>query len=93
MARFLGHTVIGDIHMGDWGLQMGTVITELRRRKPDLPYFDENYEGEYPEEAPFTISELEEIYPAGSKLTKAIRLPWKKQELLLMNFSMEEEAM
>lgn len=38
--------------MGDWGLQMGTVITELRRRKPDLPYFDENYEGEYPEEAP-----------------------------------------
>lgn len=71
MARFLGHTVIGDIHMGDWGLQMGTVITELRRRKPDLPYFDENYEGEYPIEAPFTISELEEIYPAGSKLTKS----------------------
>lgn len=70
MGRFMGHHMIGDVHLGDWGLQMGLIITELRERKPTLPYFDESYEGEYPEEAPFTISELEEIYPAASRKSK-----------------------
>jgi len=70
IGRFMGHTVIGDVHLGDWGLQMGLIITELRERKPDLVYFDENYTGEYPEEAPFTISELEEIYPTASARSK-----------------------
>ena len=70
MLRAVGHDVKGDVHLGDWGLQMGLIITELKERKPDLPYFDENYEGEYPEEAPFTISELEEIYPAASARSK-----------------------
>lgn len=69
--RFLGHNVIGDVHLGDWGLQIGMVITELQRRKPNLPYFDENYKGEYPVEPPFTIDELEDIYPAASKLAKS----------------------
>ena len=70
MGRFLGHHVIGDVHLGDWGLQMGLIIEELRDRQPDLPYFDENYQGEYPEEEPFTIGELEEIYPAASGKAK-----------------------
>ena len=70
LGRFLGHNVTGDIHLGDWGLQMGLIITELKERKPDLVYFDENYTGEYPTEAPFTISELEEIYPAASARSK-----------------------
>ena len=70
MGRFLGHNVIGDVHLGYWGLQMGLIIEELRDRKPELPYFDENYTGEYPAEAPFTISELEEIYPAASGKSK-----------------------
>ena len=70
MCRFMGHRVIGDVHLGDWGLQMGLIITELSLRKPELPYFDEEYTGEYPEEAPFTISELEEIYPAASARSK-----------------------
>ena len=61
---------IGDVHLGDWGLQMGLIITELHERKPELVYFDEAYEGEYPEEAPFTISELEEIYPTASGKSK-----------------------
>lgn len=69
--RYVGHEVIGDVHLGDWGLQMGLVITGLKERKPDLVYFDESYEGEYPKEAPFTISELEEIYPASSAKSKA----------------------
>lgn len=70
IARYMGHEVIGDIHMGDWGLQMGLIITELKERKPELVYFDENYTGEYPAEAPFTISELEEIYPTASGKSK-----------------------
>ena len=71
MGRFVGHTVIGDVHLGDWGLQMGLIIEELKERQPDLPYFDETFSGEYPKEAPFTISELEEIYPAASAKSKA----------------------
>ena len=70
IARFAGHHVIGDVHLGDWGLQMGLIITELHERKPELCYFDENYDGAYPEEAPFTIAELEEIYPTASKRSK-----------------------
>ena len=70
LGRFMGHNMIGDIHLGDWGLQMGLIITELRCRKPELVYFDEEYTGEYPQEAPFTISELEEIYPTASARSK-----------------------
>lgn len=70
IGKFLGHTMIGDVHLGDWGLQMGLIITELRHRKPDLVYFDESYDGKYPEEPPFTISELEEIYPTASGKSK-----------------------
>lgn len=70
IARYNGHEVIGDIHLGDWGLQMGLIITELRERKPELPYFDDDFTGEYPKEPPFTISELEEIYPTASARSK-----------------------
>ncbi|WP_313130643.1 arginine--tRNA ligase [Anaerocolumna sp.] len=70
ICRYAGHNVIGDVHLGDWGLQMGLIITELKKRKPELVYFDESYTGEYPEEAPFTISELEEIYPAANEYSK-----------------------
>ena len=70
LGKFLGHHMIGDVHLGDWGLQMGLIIEELRDRKPDLPYFDSSFQGPYPQEAPFTISELEEIYPAASAKSK-----------------------
>ena len=70
LARYMGHKVISDVHLGDWGLQMGLIITELQERKPDLVYFDQDYSGDFPEEAPFTISELEDIYPAASKKSK-----------------------
>ena len=70
ITRFMGNKVIGDIHLGDWGYQMGLIITELKKRQPDLPYFDDNFIGEYPKEAPFTISDLEEIYPAASAYAK-----------------------
>ena len=70
IGKFMGHNVIGDVHLGDWGLQMGLIITELKLRRPELVYFDDAHTGEYPEEAPFTISELEEIYPTASKKSK-----------------------
>ena len=70
IGKFMGHKVIGDVHLGDWGLQMGLIIVELKESKPELVYFDESYTGEYPTEAPFTISELEEIYPTASGKSK-----------------------
>ncbi len=70
IGRFMGHKVIGDVHLGDWGLQMGLIIVELKERRPELPYFDEGFDGDYPAEAPFTIAELEEIYPTASKKSK-----------------------
>ena len=70
LYKFFGYHAIGDIHLGDWGLQMGLIIAELKRRQPELPYFDPDFTGEYPTQAPFTISELEEIYPAASARKK-----------------------
>lgn len=70
VGAFLGYDMIGDVHLGDWGLQMGLIIEELRDRKPELVYFDQDYQGEYPAEAPFTIGELEDIYPTASGKAK-----------------------
>ena len=70
LNRFAGHKVIADAHLGDWGLQMGLIIHELSLRQPDLPYFDENYQGEYPAEPPFGLKDLEEIYPYASGKSK-----------------------
>ena len=70
LYKFFGYNTIGDIHLGDWGLQMGLIITELQERKPELCYFDADYTGEYPAEPPFTLAELEEIYPAASAKKK-----------------------
>ena len=68
--RFLGHNVIGDVHLGDWGLQIGLIMMKIKLDQPELVYFKKDYEGEYPKEAPFTISELEQIYPAASAYSK-----------------------
>lgn len=70
LNRFAGHKVVADAHLGDWGLQMGLIIHELSLRQPDLPYFDENYQGEYPAEPPFGLKDLEEIYPYASGKSK-----------------------
>ena len=70
ICKFMGHEVIGDVHLGDWGLQMGLIIVELKERRPELVYFDDSYEGDYPAEAPFTIAELEDIYPTASAKSK-----------------------
>ena len=70
LHKFMGYNTIGDVHLGDWGLQMGLIVAELHERQPNLPYFDPNFTGEYPAEAPFTLSELEEIYPTASAKKK-----------------------
>ena len=92
IGKFMGHHMIGDVHLGDWGLQMGLIITELKLRRPELVYFDENYSGEYPTEPPFTISQLEEIYPTASKKSKEDASYKKRQCRLPMNCSTEERA-
>ena len=66
LYKYLGYNAIGDVHLGDWGLQMGLIIAELSERQPELPYFDPDFTGEYPKEAPFTVTDLEEIYPTAS---------------------------
>ena len=70
LARELGNDVIGDVHLGDWGRQMGMIITEIKYRMPDLVYFDENFDGEYPKESPVTVDELNEIYPTATEKAK-----------------------
>ena len=70
ICGYVGYNTIGDVHLGDWGMPMGLIIAELKVRKPELPYFDPDFKGEYPSEAPFSISELEEIYPFASKKSK-----------------------
>ncbi len=87
IAKAVGNEVLGDIHLGDWGLQIGLVITELRHRMPDLPYFKEG-ETKYPEEAPFTVSELEEIYPTASAKSKADEA--YKEEALAATHDLQE---
>ena len=88
IGKFMGHNVIGDVHLGDWGLQMGLIITELKLRKPELVYFDADYTGEYPKEAPFTISELEEIYPTASGKSKEDEA--YKKEALQATFELQQ---
>ena len=70
IERYFGNNVIGDVHLGDWGLQMGLIIEGIREAQPELPYFDPDFTGEYPSEPPFTIGELEKIYPAASAKSK-----------------------
>lgn len=70
IKKYMGNQVIGDVHLGDWGLQIGLIIMELKERKPELVYFDENYTGDYPSEPPFTIDEFAEIYPAANVKAK-----------------------
>ncbi len=70
LGAYFGNKMIGDVHLGDWGLQMGLIIEQLKCDKPELVYFDENYNAEYPKEAPFSLEELEEIYPKASARSK-----------------------
>jgi arginine--tRNA ligase len=70
LGAYFGNEMIGDVHLGDWGLQMGLIIEQLKCDKPELVYFDENYSSEYPKEAPFSLEELEEIYPKASARSK-----------------------
>jgi arginyl-tRNA synthetase len=70
LMRFRGHEVISDIHLGDWGLQMGHLITELEDEQPDLPYFDAAIKGPYPQDPPVTIDDLSRLYPQASAKAK-----------------------
>ncbi len=70
LLRFRGHDVVSDIHLGDWGLQMGHLITELEDEQPDLPYFDASVVDGYPDKSPVTIEDLARLYPQASGKAK-----------------------
>jgi arginyl-tRNA synthetase len=72
LFRFAGDTVYSDVHFGDWGLQMGQLISELAREKPELPYFDPAFRGPYPQISPVTMEDLELLYPRASAASKTI---------------------
>lgn len=63
LLRFMGHTVLGDIHMGDWGTQMGMLIIAIQEKWPDLPYFNPDFKSDYPPLSPVTLQDLDIIYP------------------------------
>ncbi len=69
LARLLGMDVIGDVHLGDSGLQSGMVVSEMRRRYPELICFKEDYQGEE-FSLPITSGDLSIIYPEASKKAK-----------------------
>ncbi len=71
--RFAGDAVVGDVHLGDWGLPMGQLITELKREQGDLVYFDAAVEGPYPVQPPVSLADLERLYPQASAACKADR--------------------
>ncbi|APC96661.1 arginine--tRNA ligase [Francisella frigiditurris] len=71
LYKFCGDEVVSDVHLGDWGTQMGMLIEEIKLKSPDLIYFNESYDGEYPKDSPVTVSELAEIYPKASKRCKS----------------------
>jgi arginyl-tRNA synthetase len=70
LLRFLGHDVIGDVHLGDWGIPMGQLICELEDRRPELPYFDPLGRGPYPAESPVTVEDLQGMYPEAAARAK-----------------------
>ena len=70
IMRHAGYKALGDVHMGDWGLQFGQIISEVERLHPDWAYFQNAESGPFPEEPPFTFPELEEIYPAAAAACK-----------------------
>ncbi len=71
LLRFVGHSVIGDIHLGDWGLPMGQLLMQVKRERPDSPYFDAAVTGPYPAAPPVSLEDLERLYPLASAACKA----------------------
>jgi arginyl-tRNA synthetase len=70
LHRFVGDKVIGDVHFGDWGLQMGQLINEVKLEQPNLPYFDASFTGPYPEQSPVSMDDLGRLYPVASSKSK-----------------------
>jgi len=70
LFRVQGHNVVGDVHMGDWGLQMGHLISELEVEQPDLSYFDAAKTEDYPKDSPVTMDDLARLYPQASSAAK-----------------------
>jgi len=71
LFRFMGDAVTSDVHLGDWGLQMGQLINEVKLEQPGLPYFDAGFTGPYPDKSPVTMDDLSRLYPQASAKSKS----------------------
>lgn len=93
LAKSLGHTAIADAHLGDWGRPIGLVMLEIKKRNPNLPYFDENYIGEYPSESPVTNDDLMELYPYASTKAKEDETYMEEAREMTAKFQSREKGL
>ena len=93
LANKLGIETIADAHLGDWGRPIGLVMLEIKKRMPDLPYFDESYDGEYPNESPVTNDDLMELYPQASIKAKEDEKYMEEARILTAKFQNREKGL
>ena len=93
LASSLGNETIADAHLGDWGRPIGLVMLEIKKRFPDLPYFDENYKGEYPKESPVTNDDLMEIYPIASTKAKEDETYMEEARIITSKFQLGDRGL
>lgn len=86
LAKLLGINTLADAHLGDWGRPIGLVMLELKKRQPDLPYFDETFTGEYPTTSPVTNDDLMELYPCASIKAKEDEAYMEEARVMTANF-------
>ena len=93
LAISLGHEAVADAHLGDWGRPIGLVMLELQERHPELPYFDKNYNGDYPDNSPVTNEDLIEIYPIASSKAKEDEDYMEKARDMTVRFQNREKGL
>lgn len=70
LCKAAGYNAIGDIHLGDWGLQIGLVIAELRERNPDWRVFADDFDADADSVPTLDVTLLQEVYPFASGKSK-----------------------
>ena len=93
LARTLGNETLADAHLGDWGRPIGLVMLEIKKRNPNLPYFDDNYEGEYPSESPVTNDDLMELYPLASTKAKEDEEYMEEARIMTAKFQSRDKGL
>lgn len=93
LASSMGHKTIADAHLGDFGRPIGLVMLEIKKRNPNLPYFDETFQGDYPEESPVTNDDLMELYPYASNKAKEDETYMEEARIMTAKFQEGEKGL